>query len=63
MDAAITVRALNALIREQEAVADPDYNYISMLEQHRDEAEDRRLREHYQHVHQARWDRDEYDLY
>lgn len=63
MDAITTVRALDALLEKLEADPHADWDEISQLRREREIADDRRLREHYEHVHQARYDRDEYDLY
>jgi hypothetical protein len=63
MDAITTVRALDALLEKLEAEPSADWEEISQLRREREIADDRRLREHYEHAHQARYDRDEYDLY
>jgi len=62
LDAYTAVRALDALL---DTIPDTDENYAERLklERVRERYEDRRLREHYQHVHQMRYERDEYDLY
>lgn len=63
MDAITTVKALDALLRQLEADPSANWEEISQLRRERESADDRRLREHYEHVHQARHDRDEYDLH
>lgn len=62
LDAYTTVRAIDALL---DTIPDTDENYAERLklERVRERYEDRRLREHYEHVHQMRYERDEYDLY